>query len=256
MNAVGPVGREAFQAACGNPRSWRISTGAAGSTAARMTWLDDRGKGNAHRLRYESTSPTAATVWHGRSSGDGALVRHRILRCRPSGTTQDSTIGLALDQGTCVFPERVEHASDTGVGGVHRAGLGGSPARGRGPAGGGRPGGTHRAGATAPHPAWLGGGAPAAVQGPARRDCHRTAQRRGDARADAVRVPRALPRSTPRHWPAIAKPSIPAAPRTTRPMRRCCSTWCAPTARSSAPGGRIRSRRASSSCSASTAASS
>ena len=26
----------------------------------------------AHRLRYDSTSPTAATVWHGRSSGDDA----------------------------------------------------------------------------------------------------------------------------------------------------------------------------------------
>ena len=38
----------------------------------------------------------------------------------------------------------------------------------------------------------LGGPAPAAVQGAARRDCHRTAQRRGDARADAVRVPRPL----------------------------------------------------------------
>ena len=28
---------------------------------------------NAHRLRYESTSPTVATVWDGRSSGDDAL---------------------------------------------------------------------------------------------------------------------------------------------------------------------------------------
>ena len=35
---------------------------------------DDEGNGvNAHRLRYDSTSPTAATVWDGQSSGDDAL---------------------------------------------------------------------------------------------------------------------------------------------------------------------------------------
>ena len=47
-----------------------------------------------------------------------------------------------------------------------------------------------------------------------------------------------------------------AAPRTTRPMPPYCWTCCANIATSSGPGTRIRSPRASSSCSASTAASS
>ena len=41
---------------------------------ARPVSSDDEGNGvSAHRLRYESTSPTGETVWHGRSSGDDAL---------------------------------------------------------------------------------------------------------------------------------------------------------------------------------------
>src|SRR5712671_6209982 len=58
---------------------------------------------NAHRLRYESTSPTAGTVWHGRSSGDDALwpdiAYSDVVRVWP---TQDSTIGLAQDQSQAV----------------------------------------------------------------------------------------------------------------------------------------------------------
>src|SRR3989442_339384 len=54
----------------------------------------------AHRLRYDSTSPTAATVWHGRSSGDDArwsdIAYSDVVRV--GGPTQDSTIGLAQDQ--------------------------------------------------------------------------------------------------------------------------------------------------------------
>ena len=58
---------------------------------------------NAHRLRYESTSPTAATVRNGRSSGDDALwpdiAYSDVVRVWP---TQDSTIGLAQDQSQAV----------------------------------------------------------------------------------------------------------------------------------------------------------
>ena len=54
----------------------------------------------AHRLRYDSTSPTAATVWHGRSSGDDArwsdIAYSDVVRVVMA--TQDSTIGLAPDQ--------------------------------------------------------------------------------------------------------------------------------------------------------------
>jgi hypothetical protein len=53
---------------------------------------------NAHRLRYESTSPTGATVRHGLSSGDGALwsdiAYSDVVR---AWIAQDSTIGLAQD---------------------------------------------------------------------------------------------------------------------------------------------------------------
>ena len=54
----------------------------------------------AHRLRYDSTSPTAATVWDGRSSGDDArwsdIAYSDVVRV--VAATQDSTIGLAQDQ--------------------------------------------------------------------------------------------------------------------------------------------------------------
>jgi hypothetical protein len=53
---------------------------------------------NAQRLRYESTSPTGATVRHGLSSGDGALwsdiAYSDVVRAL---IAQDSTIGLAQD---------------------------------------------------------------------------------------------------------------------------------------------------------------
>ena len=53
---------------------------------------------NAHRLRYESTSPTGATVRHGLSNGDGALwsdiAYSDVVRAL---IAQDSTIGLAQD---------------------------------------------------------------------------------------------------------------------------------------------------------------
>jgi len=54
----------------------------------------------AHRLRYDLTSPTAATVWDGRSSGDDArwsdIAYSDVVRVVDA--TQDSTIGLARDQ--------------------------------------------------------------------------------------------------------------------------------------------------------------
>jgi hypothetical protein len=54
----------------------------------------------AHRLRYDLTSPTAVTVWHGRSSGDDArwsdIAYSDVVRVVDA--TQDSTIGLARDQ--------------------------------------------------------------------------------------------------------------------------------------------------------------
>ena len=43
------------------------------SIASWEAWREGEQKENTHRLRYESTSPIAATVWHGRSSGAGAL---------------------------------------------------------------------------------------------------------------------------------------------------------------------------------------
>ena len=54
----------------------------------------------AHRLRYDLTSPTGATVWHGRSSGNDArwsdIAYSDVVRV--VAATQDSTIGLAQDQ--------------------------------------------------------------------------------------------------------------------------------------------------------------
>jgi hypothetical protein len=54
----------------------------------------------AHRLRYDSTSPTVGTVWHGRSSRDDArwsdIAYSDVVRV--VSATQDSTIGLARDQ--------------------------------------------------------------------------------------------------------------------------------------------------------------
>ena len=68
--------------------------------------VDDGKMKRAHRLRYDSTSPTAATVWHGRSSGDDALwsdiAYSDVVRV---DETQDSTIGPAQDQsqvGVCL----------------------------------------------------------------------------------------------------------------------------------------------------------
>ena len=90
--------------------------------------------------------------------------------------------------------------------------LGGSTARGAAPAGCGRPGGADRSRAAARRAARLGSPPPAAVGGPARGECHRTAQRRGDGRADAVRVPRALPDQSHR-WRAIARTFCHTSPR-------------------------------------------
>ena len=72
-------------------------------TVGTLSSDDARNSVNAHRLRYESTSPTAGTVWHGRSSGDDALwsdiAYSDVVRVWP---TQDSTIGLAQDQSHAV----------------------------------------------------------------------------------------------------------------------------------------------------------
>jgi len=58
------------------------------------------GWARAHRLRYDLTSPTGATVWHGRSSGNDArwsdIAYSDVVRV--VAATQDSTIGLAQDQ--------------------------------------------------------------------------------------------------------------------------------------------------------------
>ena len=91
--AAGPVRHRAL------PRLYRISTGAAFSTAAGALSAGMMGGRNAHRPRYESTSPTGSTVGHGRSSGDDArwsdIAYSDVVRVWP---TQDSTIGLAQDQ--------------------------------------------------------------------------------------------------------------------------------------------------------------
>ena len=79
VSAGAPIGAEAPPLIEGTWAGMEMNL-AEGTGARRGTrrggplWSDDEGNTvNAHRLRYESTSPTAVTVWHGRSSGDDAL---------------------------------------------------------------------------------------------------------------------------------------------------------------------------------------
>ena len=78
-------------------------TGARRGRGGPLSSDDEENSVNAHRPRYESTSPTGETVWHGRSSGDDALwsdiAYSDVVRVWP---TQDSTIGLAQDQSQAV----------------------------------------------------------------------------------------------------------------------------------------------------------
>ena len=106
---MGNVESEAFQAPCGESAFFadfhRCGIFHSAGRAIQLGVTDDGKIRRAHRLRYDSTSPTAATVWHGRSSGDDArwsdIAYSDVVRV---DETQDSTIGPAQDRsqvGVC-----------------------------------------------------------------------------------------------------------------------------------------------------------
>ena len=109
--AVGHVGREAFQATCGNPRSLRISTGAACSTAGARD-------ADVMRTREETRTVSATNQPRPPLARFGMDIRAETALWSDIAysdvvrvwTTQDSTIGLALDQGHVRVPRREAHA--------------------------------------------------------------------------------------------------------------------------------------------------
>jgi hypothetical protein len=98
------MGAEAPKAWRRPPKSRDIDVGRTGTATRADRCAEEArtpvGWERAHRLRYDSTSPTAATVWDGRSSGDDAcwsdIAYSDVVRVVYA--TQDSTIGRARDQ--------------------------------------------------------------------------------------------------------------------------------------------------------------